>query len=64
MDYVSHHPAEHTHNHMRNRNRDRDRRQYDMPGKRPPKTLSPEVNEVLHMLKALESGKPSGTSGH
>ena len=30
------------------------RRQYDIPSARSPKTLSPEIQEVLHMLKALE----------
>lgn len=34
--------------------RDNRRRQYDIPTAALPKTLSPEVNEVLHMLQALQ----------
>lgn len=35
--------------------RDRSRRQYDIPTKRSPKRLSPEIDEVLHMLKSFEA---------
>ncbi len=35
--------------------RDTGRRQYDIPTMRSPKVLSPELDEVLHMLKAFES---------
>ena len=34
--------------------RDDRRPQYDIPATRPPKQLSPEINEVLHMLAAYE----------
>ena len=35
--------------------RDDRRPQYDIPSKRSPKALSPELNEVLHMLEKLEA---------
>ncbi len=35
--------------------RDNARRQYDIPSLRTPKALSPELNEVLHMLNAFET---------
>ena len=39
--------------------RDDRRRQYDLPSDRQPKMLSPEINEVLHMLKAIEEQSDS-----
>jgi len=36
--------------------RDNRRRQYDIPAMRSPKMLSPELDEILHMLKAFEPG--------
>jgi len=36
---------------------DRNRRQYDTPSMRSPRALSPEITEVLHMLKAFEVEK-------
>jgi len=31
---------------------------------RSPKALSPEINEVLHMLKAFETDTPDNKSDH
>ena len=44
--------------------RDKSRRQYDIPTLRSPKMLSPELNEVLHMLKALELDNVTGESSN
>jgi hypothetical protein len=38
-----------------NLQRDDRRRQYDIPTTKAPKALSPELKEVLHMLKAYEA---------
>lgn len=43
--------------------RDNRRRQYDIPSMRSPRVLSPEIDEVLHMLKAFEIGTPIETNG-
>lgn len=44
--------------------RDNSRRQYDIPTLRSPKMLSPELNEVLHMLKAFETDNSANGSGN
>jgi len=44
--------------------RDNGRRQYDIPTLQSPKMLSPELNEVLHMLKAFETNSIVGESGN
>ncbi|VAV88012.1 hypothetical protein MNBD_ALPHA08-2428 [hydrothermal vent metagenome] len=44
--------------------RDNRRRQYDIPTMRSPKVLSPEINEILHMLKAFEPAKTVETKGN
>lgn len=44
--------------------RDNHRRQYDIPALRSPKVLSPEIDEVLHMLKAFETGSAPEIKGN
>ena len=44
--------------------RDNSRRQYDIPTLQSPKMLSPELNEVLHMLKAFETDYITGETGN
>lgn len=44
--------------------RDNRRRQYDVPTASLPKTLSPELNEVLHMLKAIEKPQNTGNKNN
>ena len=39
--------------------RDKGRRQYDIPAMQSQKVLSPEIKELLHMLKAFETGTPN-----
>ncbi len=41
--------------------RDDRRRQYDIPTIKAPKRLSPELNEVLHMLDAYEKREKAET---
>lgn len=42
--------------------RDNRRRQYDIPSMQSPKVLSPEIDEVLHMLRAFETGASAETT--
>ena len=57
--------SQHEHDQSRSHHtRDRSRRQYDIPSMRSPKALSPEINEVLHMLKAFETDTPDNKSDH
>jgi len=44
--------------------RDNRRRQYDIPTMRSPKVLSPEIDEVLHMLKAFETSPATEIKGN
>ncbi len=44
--------------------RDNRRRQYDIPTMRSPKVLSPDIDEVLHMLKAFEPTISPETKGN
>ena len=44
--------------------RDNRRRQYDIPTMRTPKVLSPEIDEVLHMLRAFEPTQTIETKGN
>lgn len=44
--------------------RDNRRRQYDVPAMRSPKVLSPEIDEILHMLKAFEPASATETTGN
>jgi len=44
--------------------RDHSRRQYDIPAMRPPQTISPELDEILHMLKAIDAPETADKSNN